>query len=1287
MHAVRTERLAIRCMELPYVIMALLVAFTFGFKAVANPPVDGRVLWLRADLGVTPDFTGGIVEWQDQSGNGLHAGPLSIDYGPEGTEGPMLVEDAVNGHPAVRFDGIDDVLQIASNPLLQPAFGSWTVAVVARRLDVSTGDFPQIIGSRPWFSGNDMGWAVSFDTTGRLASHYADGNVGHDVPQVRSVSSLSQEEFEMWFVEEDFDAGRTRFFRQGDLDADLVTAMPVDGVFPFDPVHIGREIGGSNNRRAHMELAEVLIYNRVLGEADRLALTQYLSDRYDFGFDSNMSPQVAITSPLGGESVEAPGELVLEVEADDVDGSVARVEFYGNGARIGVATAPPYRLALQLPVSGIMNFHAIAFDDRGASTRTEDVSVTVTGEVVGEIPATDDLVLWLRADAGVTSDFSGLTWNDQSGAGNHALQWNTFEAPEWLADAGNGRPAFRFDGVDDYLEIANAPSLQPGSGSWNVIIVGRRRTGSMGDFPQVIGSRPWGAGADLGWAVAYRGSDGFLSSHYADGSTGHDVPQVLASSPLSMDDFEVWQVEEDRPARETRFYRDGGLNAARSVVMPSGPLLQDSLVHIGREIGGANNRRASMDLAEVLIYPRVLSDEERAALHSALAGRYGKVLAVNANVAPEVALLEPAANSEWELDQPVLIEASASDVDGSVVLVEVLAAGQVLASWTTPPYTLQTSTLPLGELNLVVRATDNLGGVTVSDGTPIAVRLPATVTPMQLIGEVDYSDSFTVGPSGDPTAENPRPSGMYNNDSFDGYTIENSFGNPSVKWTPTTSFSFNLPNNSTGTAITLAALGNPGADTGLAQSGGGDFNIAYGLRESYVVEVEAILPLDRLDIGTYQAPGDGIGAAGALTVFFRRDGGSNAGIGLYNGSVETAVALSDGTPARTGVIDNDWHRFAVHFDRVSGRLGFYVDGILKAGVDLATFGDGAYQTFSNGAVGVGGAGFNGTHAQWFDNFAVGAPTLVGVADYSDTFTVGAAGAPTEENPRPNGMYNNDTFGGYFIENSYGKPLVRWTPTSNFSFNVPGNSTGPDITLAALGNPGADTGIAQSGGGDFSIAYGLRESYVVEVDAILPWDRLNIGTYGAPGDGIAASNSLTVFLRRDDTSATKIALHNGSVETELVGPEGTPATTGVVDYNWHRFAVHFDQAGGQLAVFVDGALRGVADLTTFADGAYANFANGAVGVGGAGFDGTHAQWFDNFVVGQPGPGALPSTPSQPTARFTSVLLDENLLIIEWDGAAVLESAPSVDGPWEPVVGASSPYTVEPLGSMTVYRLAD
>ena len=523
-----------------------------------------------------------------------------------------------------------------------------------------------------------------------------------------------------------------------------------------------------------------------------------------------------------------------------------------------------------------------------------------------------------------------------------------------------------------------------------------------------------------------------------------------------------------------------------------------------------------------------------------------------------------------------------------------------------------------------------LGALVCCLALPLASHAQPTV-----IGTLDYSDSFTVGAAGTTSATNPRPNGMYNENTFGGYSVENSYGNPQATWTPTGNFSFNSPGNSTGPAITKAATDNAGAATGFAQSGGGDFNFTYGLRANYVVQVDAILPLDRLDVGSYAKAGDTIASAGSLTVFFRKDSVAGLpGIGLYNGSKETAVTSTDGTNVKTGVNDANWHRFAVNFDQPNNSLGFYVDGALKARVDLATFAGGIYAEFANGAVGTGGAGFNGTQAQWMDNFAVGTLGIISAVDYSETFTVGPAGDPSATNPRPNGMYNVNTFGGYNVENSYGNPQATWTPTGNFSFNSPENSTGPAITQAATGNAGAATGFAQSGGGDFNFKYNLRPNFVVLVDAILPLDRLDVGSYAKVGDTIGSAGSLTVFFRKDSVANLPgIGLYNGSKETAVTNTDGTNVKTGVNDANWHRFAVQFDQPNKGLGLYVDGVLKAKLDLATFAGGIYGGFAIGAVGTGGAGFNGTQAQWMDNFQVGLPvGVSAAPPN-VPPSVSFT------------------------------------------------------
>jgi Concanavalin A-like lectin/glucanases superfamily len=179
----------------------------------------------------------------------------------------VLVPDAVNGKPAIQFDGVSNVLEIANSPSLQPQMGDWTVLFVAKRLAASQGDYPEIIGSRPWVSGLDLGWAVSFNGSGLICSHLADGVSGHDVTADLSISRLSQTAFQMWQVQEDRAGGTTTFYVNGDSDVVRTPAMPANTVDQADSIFIGREIGGANNRRANMDLAEVLIYNRVLSKS------------------------------------------------------------------------------------------------------------------------------------------------------------------------------------------------------------------------------------------------------------------------------------------------------------------------------------------------------------------------------------------------------------------------------------------------------------------------------------------------------------------------------------------------------------------------------------------------------------------------------------------------------------------------------------------------------------------------------------------------------------------------------------------------------------------------------------------------------------------------------------------------------------------------------------------------------------------------------------------------------------------------------------------------------------
>lgn len=214
----------------------------------------------------------------------------------------------------------------------------------------------------------------------------------------------------------------------------------------------------------------------------------------------------------------------------------------------------------------------------------------------------------------------------------------------------------------------------------------------------------------------------------------------------------------------------------------------------------------------------------------------------------------------------------------------------------------------------------------------------------------------------------------------------------------------------------------------------------------------------------------------------------------------------------------------------------------------------------------------------------------------DSFTL--AGARTD------GQYNDNSNGAYIVEQSADRPV--WKPTSNFSFNTPQSSTDPSLLGAATGNPGAATGLAQSGDGDFSISYADPSgTYVVQADAIIPWDRFDISSLPDAGATIYTANSLSIFFRRDSNlSYPGIGLFDGSTET------ASGCTTGINDNNWHHFAVNFKRSTNQVRIYVDNVLKCALDLNSFASGIYKNYSSAAVGMGGTG----SVTWMDNFQAG-------------------------------------------------------------------------
>jgi len=101
-------------------------------------------------------------------------------------------------------------------------------------------------------------------------------------------------------------------------------------------------------------------------------------------------------------------------------------------------------------------------------------------------------------------------------------------------------------------------------------------------------------------------------------------------------------------------------------------------------------------------------------------------VSVVTNNPPTVSLASPANNATYTPGSNITIGANASDADGSVSKVEFFQGTAKLGETAASPYNFTWSNVPAGNYSLTAKATDNVGGTTVSSTVMAIVTAPAT---------------------------------------------------------------------------------------------------------------------------------------------------------------------------------------------------------------------------------------------------------------------------------------------------------------------------------------------------------------------------------------------------------------------------------------------------------------------------------------------------------------------------------------------------------------------------------
>lgn len=254
-------------------------------------------------------------------------------------------------------------------------------------------------------------------------------------------------------------------------------------------------------------------------------------------------------------------------------------------------------------------------DGRSLQTRYNANNLSIRPFLaVSPVPNTPSPENWFKADALAGVSNSPIpTWLDSSGKINEATQTNAARQPKLITNAVNGKPAVRFDGVNDQLQFDRTVDSD-----FTITAVFQSKRGG--------GSSPnWWDGSgliDMEVGGYFQGDFGMALN--ADGrvlaGTGSGYPDTsILSSPIYNDGKpHVATFTRKKSTGERKLYVDGVLAAsdvaATNVLNSSGRITIGS---IQTDVGYLNG-----DIPEVLVYNSVLSDTDRGSIYAYLTNKY-----------------------------------------------------------------------------------------------------------------------------------------------------------------------------------------------------------------------------------------------------------------------------------------------------------------------------------------------------------------------------------------------------------------------------------------------------------------------------------------------------------------------------------------------------------------------------------------------------------------------------------------------------------------------------------------
>ncbi len=231
---------------------------------------------------------------------------------------------------------------------------------------------------------------------------------------------------------------------------------------------IGSGFAGVNNG-FNGDIVEILIYNQTLTDAQRTAVNTYLAEKYAL-YAAPSTPTNLAATPLSSSQVSLTWSDTLP--SADTTYTIEREPASGGSYQVvaRVHDALSY-IDSGLPAATAYSYHITSSNGAGnAPGYSNEAAATTLLAETGDDPMPTDMLLWLKADAGVDNGQGPVTyWRDQSGHGNAAWQnGNSSALPNRVIDTvtpgGKSVPVISFNGsssmtLPEFMSTATAGEM------------------------------------------------------------------------------------------------------------------------------------------------------------------------------------------------------------------------------------------------------------------------------------------------------------------------------------------------------------------------------------------------------------------------------------------------------------------------------------------------------------------------------------------------------------------------------------------------------------------------------------------------------------------------------------------------------------------------------------------------------------------------------------------------------------------------------------------------------------